>query len=304
MVLSAVAFLAAGSLTMLLWLLFSGRKSRADARVDDLLGQGRGAAAPASVTQAVRTALPRLGTALLPANTDERSRLQTRLVHAGFYSRLALGIFLGAKVLLMFVPLILAGMAVVAGLVDPLYGLSGGLLLGGVGMLAPGLWLERHKAQRQTMLRRALPDALDVTVICLDGGLSLQGAFQRVAESLRGAHPLLASELNILLREVQLGLSTGEALRQFADRCDLEEARSLASVVLQAERLGAGIVKSLRVHAETLRIKRLQRAEEVAQMAGTKMVFPTILCIFPAILFVVAAPAAFLIMDLFNRMKD
>src|ERR1700730_15585914 len=90
------------------------------------------------------------------------------------------------------------------------------------------------------------------------------------------------SEMNIIQREIQLGRSTAEAMRQFADRSDLEEVRSLATVVLQAERLGASIVQSLRVYADSFRSKRLQRAEEMAQKASTKIVFPTILFIFPA----------------------
>jgi tight adherence protein C len=92
-------------------------------------------------------------------------------------------------------------------------------------------------------------------------------------------------------------------MKSFADRCDLEEIRSLASVILQAERLGASTVNALRIHADTLRLKRLQRAEELAHKAGTKMVFPTILCIFPAILLVVIGPAAIQISHLFASMK-
>jgi tight adherence protein C len=153
------------------------------------------------------------------------------------------------------------------------------------------------------MIRRGLPDALDMVVICLRGGLSLQGAFQRVAAELSMVHPELGAEFNINLREVQLGRSTGEAMRHFAERCDLEEIRGLASVLLQAERLGASTINALRIHADTLRLKRLQRAEEMAGKAATKMVFPTILCIFPAILLVVIGPAAFQIADLFSNMQ-
>ncbi len=123
-----------------------------------------------------------------------------------------------------------------------------------------------------------------------DGLASL--ALRRVAGELRTAHPLLSGELDIVQREVQLGRSTGEALRQFADRCDLEEARSLSSVILQAERFGASLVKSLRVHAEMLRTKRMQYAEEMAQKAATKILFPTILFIFPGLFVIILGPAA------------
>jgi tight adherence protein C len=109
--------------------------------------------------------------------------------------------------------------------------------------------------------------------------------------------------LNIVQREVQLGLSTGEALRQFDERCDLEEIRTLASVIIQTERFGASLVKALRVHAETLRVKRLQRAEELAQMAGTKILIPTVLFILPGLFVVILAPAVIQIMAMFDHMK-
>src|SRR5205085_2451925 len=149
-----------------------------------------------------------------------------------------------------------------------------------------------------------LPDALDMIVICLRGGLSLQGAFQRVSSELWMVHPDLAAEFAINQREIQLGRSTGEAMRHFSERCDLEEITSLAGVILQAERLGASTINALKIHADTLRLKRLQRAEELAHKAATKMVFPTILCIFPAILLVVIGPAAIQISDLFGSMQQ
>jgi len=111
----------------------------------------------------------------------------------------------------------------------------------------------------------------------------------------------LAAEMGMVQREIQLGLSAGEALRKFADRCDLDETRSLASVVLQAERFGASMVKMLRVHADMLRFRRIQRSEEMAQRASVKILFPTLLCIFPAIILVYLGPAAIQIKNLFSR---
>jgi tight adherence protein C len=124
-----------------------------------------------------------------------------------------------------------------------------------------------------------------------------------VAEDLRTAHPLLAAELNIVQREVQLGLTPGESLRKLADRTDMEEIRSLASVIIQADRLGASLVKSLRVHADTIRLKRRQRAEEMAQKAGTKILFPTIIFIFPVLFVVILAPALIQITKMFEGLK-
>lgn len=303
MLLTIVAFVAGVSLLLLVALLVSGRNRRVEARVQNLADTGRIPQQSNTVSTFAKVTLPKIAKPLVPESQQQRTALRSRLVHAGFYGRTSMGVFLGVKMILLIVPPLLALTAGLCHLLEPMSAAVLGLIGGAVGLIAPGMWLDWKKNKRQTNLRRSLPDALDVTVICLEGGLSLQGGFQRVSTSLGSAHPLLASEMGIVQREIQLGRSTGDALRQFAERTDLEEVRSLASVVLQAERLGASIVKTLRVHAETLRVKRLQRAEELAHMAGTKMVFPTLLCIFPAILFVVAGPAAIHIIELFASMK-
>jgi tight adherence protein C len=192
----------------------------------------------------------------------------------------------------------LFGMA--AGLVG-LVPIKPAVLIGGclgiLGMIGPSFWLDYKKAVRQATFRRALPDALDVMVICLEGGLSLPGAIRRVASELQAAHPSLALELNIVVREIQLGRNAGDSLQQMGLRTDLEEVRTLASVISQAEKFGASLVKSLRVHADTLRLKRQQRAEEMAQKAAIKILFPTLLFIFPAIFVVILGPAAFQIYE-------
>jgi tight adherence protein C len=294
-------FLMASSLVLLISLLVGGSRSR----LDDRLGELSGKEAPReadSVKQLARTALPKMGAKLVPEDEESRTRLQARLVQAGYYSRQAMVLFLGVKMLMMVAPVVLGLVAGALGLCQVTNGLVFGAILGMSGMIGPSFWLDRRKKVRQASFRRALPDALDVLVICLEGGLSLPGALRRVTSELRTAHPLLALELNIVQREVQLGRSTGEALRQFADRTDLEEIRSLASVIIQAERFGASLVKALRVHAETLRVKRLQYAEEMAQKAATKILFPTILCIFPCSFVVIVGPAAIQVVALFNNL--
>jgi tight adherence protein C len=295
--------LGLGSLALLIFLVAGGGKDRLDARLDELAGKGGPAPERSPVAKFTRSALPRMGAPLVPKNEEERTKLQTRLMHAGLYGREALVVFLGVKMFLMASPALL-GLAVSVlsqGAVPLLWGLVGGMTLGTVGMVGPSFWLDRRKKGRQVSFRRALPDALDVIVICLEGGISLAGAVRRVATELRTAHPLLAGELRIVQREVELGLSTGEALRRFADRCDLEEVRGLASVITQSERFGSSLVKALRVHAETLRVKRLQRAEELAQMASTKILIPTILFIFPGLFVVILAPAVYFILTTLQR---
>jgi tight adherence protein C len=189
------------------------------------------------------------------------------------------------------------------GIVNIMYGVLIGAIVGAFGMIGPSFWLDRRKKARQSSLRRALPDALDILVICLEGGLSIPGAIRRISGELRTAHPILALEFNIVQREIHLGHSTGEALRRFAARADLEELRSLASVIMQSERFGASLVKALRTHAESLRIKRLQYAEEMAQKAATKILFPTVLCILPGIFIVILGPAAIQIVNVLGQIS-
>jgi tight adherence protein C len=301
--LGLVAFISATSLVLLVWVLVGGRQRRVEGRIKGLMDRGRPNAPQAPVAKFTRSMLPKIGSPLLPGDEQGRNRLKSRLLAAGLYNPRALVVFLGVKMLLMMLPVAAGVLAGLSGLLPFMYGLLYGLVAGGFGMIAPSWWLDSRKKRRQAALRRALPDALDMVGVCLKGGLSLQGAFQRVTGELAMAHPLLAAELIINQREMQLGRSTGDAMRHFAERCDLEEIRSLASVILQSERLGASTVQALRVHAETLRLKRMQRAEELAHTAGTKMIFPTILCIFPCILLVIMGPAAIQIAALFASMK-
>jgi tight adherence protein C len=295
-------FFMASSLFLLMFLLIGGRKRRLDTRLEGLNEKEGPAPEPDSVAAFARSALPKMGSPLIPKNEEDRTRLHTRLIHAGLYNRQAMVIYLGVKMLLIVVPPLLGLAAGLSGLVPIEIAVVVGAGLGVVGMIGPGLWLNRRKANRQSAFRRALPDALDVLVICLEGGLSLPGGLRRVAGELGSAHPLLAAELNIAQREVQLGRSPGEALRQFADRADLEELRSLASVISQAERFGASLVKALRVHAESLRGKRLLHAEEMAQKAATKVLFPTILCILPGVFIVILGPAVIQIVQIFGTL--
>jgi tight adherence protein C len=298
-----VVFLMVSSLILLVATLVGGRRTRLDVRLQDLSGTGGPVPDQETMEHMARTALPKLGARLVPNDEEERTLLQARLIHAGLYGRQAMVIYLGVKMLLMTAPALIGLSAGLAGLVPVAHGVILGTVLGVVGMIGPSFWLDRKMAARQMGLRRALPDALDVLVICMEGGLSLSGALRYVTENLRTAHPLLADELNIVQREVQLGLSPGESLRKLAERADLEEIRGLAAVIIQADRFGASLVKSLRIHGDTLRLRRRQRAEEMAQKAGTKILFPTIVFIFPALIVVILAPGLMQVVDMLHGMR-
>jgi tight adherence protein C len=300
--LSVAAFLMASSLVFLVFLVMGDHHARLKERLQDLSGQAGSGSEAITLGKIASTALPKVGTPFIPTDEEERTKLQTRLVQAGLYRRQAMVVFLGVKTLMMVGPALIG---VAAGLIG-LLPLREGLLIGGClglgGLIGPSFWLDYKKSQRQKNFRRALPDALDVLVICLEGGLSLPSGMKRISTELRMAHPTLAAELAIVQREIQLGLTAGEALRKMGERCDLEEVRGLASVILQSEKFGASLVKSLRVHAEALRLKRYQRAEELAQMAATKILFPTVIFILPAMFVVILGPAAIHIAQTFAKM--
>lgn len=298
-IIMAVAFLLVTSAAVGIGLFVSGGNSKLDARIGEMAGRARPDEKVETVAQMAKAALPKMGKIIVPDDEKERTMLQARLVHAGLYHRQAMHIFLGVKLSLL-------GMATLVGVgltttkvLPPTQALPIALILFFAGMVGPSFWLDKYKAKRQANLRRGLPDALDVLVICLEGGLGLQGGIKRVADELGAAHPVLGGELRIVDREIHLGRSPGEALNHFARRTDLEEALSLASVVAQSERFGASLVKSLKTHSDGLRSRRKQNAEQKAQKASTKILAPTLLFIFPAVFVILLAPAVYQVKDVF-----
>jgi tight adherence protein C len=287
--------------SLLLWLY--GDQRRAVARLRDLAPE-LDRPTPGPLAGFTNTLLPRVGTLILPGDREHLARLKARLTQAGIYGPNAVTILLGAQLLLVvLLPATAALLPLALGLLPPWHALLLALVAGGVGIVTPGLWVDRQCARHQGEIRKALPDALDMLVLCVEAGLSLPAALQRITMELQLAHPALARELNIIQREVQLGLSVGDALKKFGDRCDLNEVRQLAAVVQQSERYGTSSVKALRLHSETCRVERQQRAEEKAQKAAVKIVFPTLLCIFPAIFVVIVGPAAYQIAGMLSKMR-
>ena len=257
---------------------------------------------PRAVPPSAKT-LPKVVAFLSPVGGAERNRLKNQLIHAGLYRPSAMTVYLGVKLILMLGPVAVGVIAALTQTIPLTKGILFGTLGSGLGLVVPSLWLQRRTSARQLNIRRAIPDFLDVVVICLEAGLSFQAAMQRVHAELESAFPLFTFELNIVLHEVQLGMSTGEALQRFAERSDMPEVRSLATVVVQSERYGASLTKALRVHARALRVKRAHYAEEKGQKASVKIVFPTILFIFPAIFIVILGPAMIQIYAMMSKMK-
>jgi tight adherence protein C len=228
--------------------------------------------------------------------SQEITELRKRLVHAGFYGRNALLWMSIAKVLSMCIPLSVAMIVTYLTSMSIQSTLSIAVGLGIAGMIGPSFMLDRIKKQRQLRIRRAIPDALDVLSICLEAGMSLPAALTKVSQELSSAHPGLAMELSIVNRETLLGRSVGESMRSFADRFDIEELRSMSSVMVQAEKYGSSLVDAMEVFAATMRQKRMFTAEANAQQSVVKILIPTVLCILPTLFLVTLGPAVIMIM--------
>src|SRR5262245_21037657 len=215
MMIFLAVFAGIGGLGFVVYYQMSGDRRRAISRLRNL-GTPDAPSTPdkPTVRELASTALPKIGAILLPKKEAQRATLQRRLVQAGFYGTNAVHVFLGTKLILMLT-LPLAGLVFYAlGNLSLKWALIATLSASCVGMLVPGLWLDYRVKQRQSLLRNGLPDALDLLVPCMGGGLRLVAGFQRVTGELYVVHPVLGREFNILQREIQLGLSAGEALRK------------------------------------------------------------------------------------------
>jgi tight adherence protein C len=233
---------------------------------------------------------------LLPAAAERRAAsAQLTMIRAGYRSADARSVMRGIKVML---PVLLLAVVVVTGVYQ--YSPILILLLATVaGALLPEIWPQWRASMRRRRLRMALPDGLDLLVICVEVGLGLDQALLRVAEELRVVHPDLSEELQIVNLEMRVGKTRIDALRELARRTNLDDVRTLVAMLIQTERFGTSIAQSLRVHSDELRTKRRQRAEERSAKTSVKMVGPLVLFIFPALMVVVLGPA---VISLFRQL--
>lgn len=158
------------------------------------------------------------------------------------------------------------------------------------GLTLPGAFLRSKARKRQEMITDALPDALDLLTVCVEAGLGINSAFLRIAEEFRLSNPTLSEEFDIVNREMVAGKPRMDALRALADRTGVEDVKSLVAMLIQTERLGTSLAQSLRVHSDSLRVRRRQRAEEAAAKTTIKLVFPLVFLLFPALFIVILGP--------------
>ncbi len=239
----------------------------------------------------VRDTLASVGK-LLPGASSSPSNAQLLMLRAGYRSANATAAIRGVKILL---PLGLLALVFATGLYrwNLWVSVLGALVLG---YLLPELVLVWRVHARQHRLRLALPDALDLLVICVEAGLGLDQSLMRVAEELRITHPELSDEIALVNLEMRVGKTRLDALRELARRTGLEDIKALVAMLIQTERFGTSVAQSLRVHSDDLRVRRRQRAEEMSAKTTVKMVPPLVFFIFPALMVVILGPAVIAVM--------
>jgi tight adherence protein C len=221
----------------------------------------------------------------IPLSPGEVSRARRWLIQAGYREERHLTIYVGSRLACA-----LFGFALVvasSGFGSPVLLIS----VTAFGFFLPRFALKRIIRNRQLRIKLALPDALDLTVICVEAGLALDQALMRVGQDLRHAHRELSDEFHLVNLEMRAGKPRAEALRNLVERTGVDDIRSLVGTLIQTDRFGTSVAQALRVHSDSLRTERRQRAEEQAAKTTIKMVLPLVLFVLPSIIFVTLGPA-------------
>jgi tight adherence protein C len=292
----AVSFVLVGGLTfavaaLLLRLLPSIRAERLAAPLPAAVGNVSILRWEARAARDWHVLVERVGRWLTRRDASLFTRYRKRLIHAGFHNPSAVALFLGSK----------ATVAAATGLSYLFYGamvqralpnlLPLSIILGGLGFFLPDVWLRLRTRQRQSAVTNALPDVLDLLMVCVEAGMGFDAAVARVAEQPGSKAGPLHEELLRMHLEIRAGRPREEALRSLADRLPTEELRSIVGSFIQTDRLGTPLGKTLRVQAEASRVQRRHRAETRAQMVPLLMLGPTILFLLPSFMLVAMAPS-------------
>jgi tight adherence protein C len=254
------------------------------ARLRALGGQQRVVETKPAIRERIEQALDPISKAI-PLSPADVSRTRAWLIQAGYRDASHVNYYFGARI--MGAVLGLGAVALFGGLNNP-------MLLAGIpafGFFLPRFMLKRMIRDRQQRIRIGLPDALDLTVICVEAGLALDQALQRVGQDLHHAHPDLSDEFHLVNLEMRAGKPRAEALRNLVDRTGVDDIRSLVGTLIQTDRFGTSVAQALRVHSDSLRTERRQRAEEQAAKTTIKMVPPLVIFVLPSIIFVTIGPA-------------
>ena len=241
----------------------------------------------------------------LPSEAGERGKMEQKLMYAGLRSPNALPLFYAVKTglaLLLMIAVLLSAAWLPQWSAFKIIFCA--MLAAFVGLVIPNFVLDHMVERRQKMLRDGFPDALDLLVVCVEAGLGLTAALQRVSDELKFSHPELGIEFARVTAEMRAGMEREAALKSLAARTGLEDIRGLVSLLIQTLKFGTSIGETLRVYSEEFRDKRMQRAEELAAKIGTKLIFPLVFCLFPSFFVVAIGPAVVRIIDVFRFLGE
>lgn len=251
----------------------------------------------------IATAVGPVAAYILPKEELERDKVKEDLYRAGYHSPQALQVFYALKIVLA------VALALIVLLGSPLFPtvdsqrlMIYAIVAAAIGLLGPNYFLKRSLKARLRLLRNGFPDALDLLVVCVESGLGLGPALQRVADEIGVSHPELALELSTVNAEMRAGVQREKALRNLGERTGLPDIRGLVALLVQSMRFGTSVADALRIYSEEFRDKRMQAAEEQAAKIGTKMIFPLVLFMFPVFFIVAVGPAALRIIDAFRAL--
>jgi tight adherence protein C len=239
---------------------------------------------------------------LVPPSAAEAKKLQKQLMHAGFRSASAPVVFRGIQLAALagFPAAVALGCAILA---HPLSSALLWILMAFViGFFLPRYVLRRMIKSRQQLVRWGLADALDLMVISVEAGLGLNAAMVRVSSELKEVHPDICEEFELANLEIRVGRERDEALRNLAERTGVDDLQSLVAMLIQTDKFGTSIARAIRVFSDSLRTKRRQRAEQAAQKAAVKLLFPLACFLFPTLFIAILGPAALTMMDTFKKM--
>lgn len=234
-----------------------------------------------------------LGKLVKPKTEGGASQLQKNLLRAGYRREGASVIFLGLKA---FLSLAFLGVSVLIRIwvlkaLSSFHLILFSIVMAYIGFYLPNLWLRIKSARREEKILEGFPDALDLMVVCVEAGIGLDAAISRVGDEMKLSNKVLAEEFRLLSLELRAGKQRRDALRNLAARTGLEDVSSLVSLLIQTDKFGTSVAQALRVHSESMRIKRYQKAEELATKLPVKLIFPLIIFIFPSIFVTVLGPA-------------
>jgi len=227
-------------------------------------------------------------------------KLQAKLIQAGIYTERAIPLFLGVKLGgLLVLPILVLFLLWGGPSQRVLVGITIGLCI--MAYLLPNLILNRVISSRQKKISGALPDALDLLVVCVEAGQGLDAAIKRVAEDLQGSSPIISQELLLVNLEIMAGLERQQALKNLGERTGVDELVSLCNILIQSERFGTSIAQALKIQSDYIRTDRRQKLEAMAAKTPVKLLFPMLLFIFPAIMVVILGPAIIKLSEFFSK---